>query len=137
MSINTAGSDIHGHFFLCSRFVETPIMPTGVAETLQASGLDFARAEDAGAAAIRIAADKSIHGKYFFHAFELSCFGFCDRTNYSRLLVGRSLGIVPRKWAPAGYMDLNNDDVEDGTLWNEFQEEVLTFPRRLGVRLNS
>lgn len=36
--------------------------------------------------------------------------------------------------SPAGYMDLNQDDVEEGTIWSDFQDDVLTFPKRLGVR---
>ncbi|KAK2763780.1 hypothetical protein FQN54_009397 [Arachnomyces sp. PD_36] len=88
-------------------FIGTPIMPEGVRETLQASGLDFALVEDAAAAALRIAADKTVHG--------------------------RSLGIVPRKISETGYMDLKQDDHEEGTLWGYFQHEVLTFPKRLGA----
>ena len=42
-------------------------------------------------------------------------------------MLGRALAIVPRNWegAPNGYLDVNQDDFKEGTLWHRAQIECL------------
>jgi len=41
------------------------------------------------------------------------------------LPLGRSLGVVPRKEAPEGYMDLDHDDYKEGDVFKDWQQIVL------------
>lgn len=47
--------------------------------------------------------------------------------------LGRAFGVVPRKEAPEGYMDLIHDDYQDGDFLKEWQELVLLTSHRIAV----
>lgn len=46
---------------------------------------------------------------------------------------GRAFGIVSRKDAPEGYMDLDHDDYKKGDVMKEWQEIVLDTAHRIVV----
>ncbi|KAJ0419716.1 hypothetical protein BJY00DRAFT_313862 [Aspergillus carlsbadensis] len=80
-------------------YVRTPILPEAVQRYLDGKGVGFALVEDACKAMLRIASDHDINGRCF--------------------------GIVPRKEAPEGYMDLDHDDYKEGDVLKAWQEIVL------------
>ncbi|RFU28570.1 hypothetical protein B7463_g7781, partial [Scytalidium lignicola] len=74
-----------------------------ILEDLFASqGLSFALVEDAVRAIMRIATDPTLNG--------------------------RTLSNVPRNVATSGYLDVNSDDFQDGSLWDRFQKSVAEIP---------
>lgn len=62
-------------------------------------GVQFAEAEDAGSALLRIISDRTINGK--------------------------SLFVSARKWAPKGYLDLDVDDYPGNELIQEIQVDQM------------
>ncbi|KAJ5951664.1 uncharacterized protein N7479_010077 [Penicillium vulpinum] len=80
-------------------FIATPIMDENVVKTLgsqlAAQGSEFAHSDDSVNCISRIASDKSIHGRGF--------------------------AIVPRSLVKEGYMDVDEDDFEEGTLCYKLQ----------------
>lgn len=59
---------------------------------------------------------------------------FNEETYSLAIMLGRSLGVVPRNMAPTGYLDLKQDDYEDGTLMDDLQQDVITLSKRAAVR---
>jgi NAD(P)-dependent dehydrogenase (short-subunit alcohol dehydrogenase family) len=76
-------------------YVRTKILSDEVFETVKAKGVEFATVEDAGQCLLRILSDATVNG--------------------------RSLFIAARKWAAAGYMDLDLEDTEENELRKEIQ----------------
>ncbi|OAL34439.1 hypothetical protein AYO20_06282 [Fonsecaea nubica] len=76
-------------------FVETKILSKAVVDHLTNSGIDFATVEDAGQCALRIVSDPKVNGRAF--------------------------AIVPRSYAPRGYLDIDYDDYPVGTLLEKLQ----------------
>lgn len=75
------------------------------------SGVEFAEAEDAGQCLLRILSDSKVNG--------------------------RSLFVAARKWAPRGYMDLDQDDYgSDEPLLQEVQaDQIRSAPVEGGLFL--
>jgi hypothetical protein len=71
-------------------FIATPILSKEAVAHISDSGLKFATEDDAAAAVVKVACDKSING--------------------------RALGIVPRSEAEHGYLDLRHDDYAEENL---------------------
>lgn len=67
---------------------------------IEKSGVGFATREDAASGLLRIVGDEKV--------------------------VGRAFAIVPRSWegAPNGYIDLDQDDFEDGSWMGKAQQDV-------------
>ena len=82
-----------------ARYVRTKILTKEQFDEVERTGVQLARAEDAGACLLRILSDTTING--------------------------RSLFISARKWAPAGYIDLDLDDYPGNDLLQEIQAEQL------------
>lgn len=94
-----------------SRYVRTSILSEEAFDQVQASGVEFALAGDAGECALRILSDRSINGK--------------------------SLFVCPRNWAPRGYMDLDLEEYRDSNLIGEIQaDQIKHSPVELGLFLN-
>jgi hypothetical protein len=85
-------------------------------ELIEAAGVTWATVEDAASAVLKMVTDEKINGQY-------------HKGYYPTALtqVGRAFTIVPRDWegAPNGYVDLNQDDFKEGTLWHRAQIECL------------
>ncbi|KAJ9606173.1 hypothetical protein H2200_009134 [Cladophialophora chaetospira] len=77
-------------------FIKTKILSQQVADHLTNQGITFATVEDAGQALMRIVSDPSVNGRAF--------------------------AIVTRDHAPRGYVDINFDDYEPGTLLGDLQD---------------
>ncbi|KAH8588438.1 hypothetical protein B0O99DRAFT_525041 [Bisporella sp. PMI_857] len=91
-------------------YVKTSILPAGAFEHVEKSGVQFALAEDAGNALLRILSDRTINGK--------------------------SLFVSARKWAPAGYLDLDIDDYPGNELLQEIQvDQMRSAPVEKGLFL--
>lgn len=74
------------------------------------SGVQFAEEGDAGKCLLRILSDRSVTGKSFF--------------------------VSPRKWAPAGYLDLDIDDYPGSDLIQEIQvDQMRSDPVSAGLFL--
>ena len=82
------------------RYIHTPILNDVFAKMIGDSGAEFADVEDAAGALMRIVSDEKV--------------------------VGRAFAIVPRTWknAPNGYVDLDQDDFEDGSFMGDAQFAV-------------
>ncbi|OBT53388.1 hypothetical protein VE04_06767 [Pseudogymnoascus sp. 24MN13] len=76
-------------------YVKTSILSTEAFAHVESRGVQFAEAEDAGSALLRLLSDTTING--------------------------RSLFVSARKWAPAGYLDLDVDDYPGNELIQEIQ----------------
>ena len=76
-------------------FVKTAIISPEVQETLTKGGMPWATAEDAAKAVLHISSDANING--------------------------RTLAIVPRVVSEDGYLDLCEDDFNDGERLTEWQ----------------
>lgn len=74
-------------------------MPPDAFDHVQNAGVDFATQEDGGRLLLRLVSDAGIQGRHLF--------------------------LSPRKWAPSGYMDLDLDDFEDGSLLAEIQADQM------------
>ena len=59
------------------------------------------------------------------------------QNTYTKRTTGRNLAVVPRTWAERGYLDLNLDDYEKGTLLEEMQQIVLRTSHRLEIMLEA
>lgn len=81
-------------------FIATPILSKEAVAHISGSGIELATEEDAAAAVVKVACDKSING--------------------------RALGIVPRSEADHGYMDLKHDDYADDDIMQRWQNWVLS-----------
>ncbi|KAH8703862.1 short chain dehydrogenase reductase [Talaromyces proteolyticus] len=88
-------------------YVRTPILSKDIQDYLDGKGVGFALVEDSAKAMLKIASDASINGRAF--------------------------GIVSRKDAPEGYMDLDHDDYKDGDILKGWQEIVLDTAHRIVV----
>lgn len=104
------------HCLLSLRFIKTPIIGDQMDELIEASGVTWALVEDAASAVLKMVTDEKIIGQY--------------RKGYQKTpltKLGRAFTIVPRDWegAPNGYMDLDQDDFKEGTLWHWAQAECL------------
>ncbi|KAN0089650.1 short chain dehydrogenase reductase [Hyaloscypha variabilis] len=86
-------------------FVRTPILDQGIQDFLDGKGVGFATVDDACTAMLKIASDTTVNG--------------------------RAIGIVHRKEAPEGYMDLDRDDYKEGDALKEWQEVVLDTALRI------
>lgn len=95
----TSHRDSVGVNFVAPWYVRTPILSAKIIDYLESKGVKFATVDDCARAMLNIAADPSIHGQSF--------------------------GIVPRKEAPQGYVDLEHDDYQDGDFMKAWQETVL------------
>ncbi|OAG38537.1 hypothetical protein AYO21_07197 [Fonsecaea monophora] len=91
--------------FLCPWFTKTPIMSEEVIQRLEKLNLDFATLEDAGRAALRIASDKTMNG--------------------------RAIVILPRKFAPEGFIDVARDDLKAPDPRAIWQSETLRVSHRV------
>ncbi|KFY43575.1 hypothetical protein V495_03872 [Pseudogymnoascus sp. VKM F-4514 (FW-929)] len=76
-------------------YVKTSILSTEAFAHVESRGVQFAEAQDAGNALLRLLSDVTING--------------------------RSLFVSARKWAPAGYLDLDIDDYPGNELIQEIQ----------------
>ncbi|KIW92818.1 uncharacterized protein Z519_06667 [Cladophialophora bantiana CBS 173.52] len=85
--------------YIAPWYTKTTILKPQVIATLISKGVEFAEIEDCTTAALRITCDKSING--------------------------RSFGIIPRSVVSEGYMDINLDDYDEGTLWQNLQSIAL------------
>lgn len=45
---------------------------------------------------------------------------------------GRAFGVVPRRYAPDGYLDLDADDYQDGDIFKEMQKVVIETMESVG-----
>ena len=81
------------------RYVRTSILPASAFDGVEKAGVAFATQEDGGRLLLRLMADTSINGRQLF--------------------------LSPRKWAPNGYLDLDLDDFEDGSLYEEIQADQM------------
>ncbi|KAK5082311.1 hypothetical protein LTR05_007457 [Lithohypha guttulata] len=89
-------------------YVKTGILSQEQFEGVKQAGVQFAEAEDAGRCLLRICSDSEINGKTFF--------------------------VCARKWASAGYFDLDIDDYHDNPLLEEIQQEQMwSSPVSLGL----
>ena len=77
------------------RYVKTSILSTETFAHVESRGVQFAEAQDAGSALLRLLSDVTING--------------------------RSLFVSAKKWAPAGYVDLDIDDYPGNELIQEIQ----------------
>jgi hypothetical protein len=101
------------------RFINTPIMTEAVVSrlgpALQNKGSDFAEVDDSVKAVLRIACDSEINGEFSSLLTE-------DMVDANFFGTGRALAIVPRGMAKDGYVDLDVDDYEEGTLLHRLNE---------------
>ncbi|RMD42182.1 hypothetical protein DV735_g2921, partial [Chaetothyriales sp. CBS 134920] len=84
--------------FIGPWFIKTKILGGGIAERLTEAGFEFAELEDTATALLRIASDPTINGRAF--------------------------GVVPRRLAEAGYLDLDLDDNKEGGVVRELNEST-------------
>ena len=103
------------------RFVRTG-MNEAIAERVIAKGVVFADIQDCAEAMMKLVSDDSINGKTI---------PIISPAKITEPRKGKNLAIVPRTWAKRGYMDLNMDDDEKGTLLDEMQQIVLKTSHRL------
>jgi hypothetical protein len=90
------------------RYVRTGILSAATFDEVEKAGVQIAKAEDAGAALLRILSDTSING--------------------------RSLFVAPRKWAEKGYVDLDVDEYPGNELLGEIQaDQVKLAPVEKGL----
>jgi len=75
--------------YIAPWFIQTKILSNAVVEHLKQGNMEFATVEDSAVALMKFASDTSI--------------------------AGRAFAILPRTWAPHGYVDLCDDD-QEGTL---------------------
>jgi NAD(P)-dependent dehydrogenase (short-subunit alcohol dehydrogenase family) len=78
-----------------TRFIETKILSKQAVEHLSGQGVKFATVEDAGQCLMRIVSDPKVNGRAF--------------------------AIVTRDLAPRGYVDIDIDDYDPGTLLGTLQ----------------
>ena len=107
------------------RFVRTG-MNEAIAERVIAKGVVFADIEDCAEAMMKLVSDGSINGKTV---------SMISPGTSTKRWKGRNLAVVPRTWAKRGYLDLNLDDHEKGTLLDEMQQIVLQTSHRLEIAL--
>ncbi|KAK4504337.1 hypothetical protein PRZ48_005253 [Zasmidium cellare] len=89
-------------------YVQTNILKSEAFDHVRRSGVDLAEAEDGGRCLLRILSDPSING--------------------------RSLFLSPKKWAPAGFIDLNIDDYAGNERLQEIQmDQIKSAPIELGL----
>jgi len=88
-------------------YIRSPIMSEEVQRRVESKGIEFALEEDSCKAMLTISADRSINGRAF--------------------------GIVPRKEAPEGFMDMKHDDYPDGDFLKDLQVLVLLASHRVSV----
>ena len=79
--------------------MKTSILSEDAFEHVRSRGVEFAEAADAGSALLRILSDQTINGK--------------------------SLFVSARKWAAAGYLDLDVDDYPGNALIQEIQVDQM------------
>lgn len=79
--------------------MKTKILSAEAFAHVEKQGVQLAEAEDAGSALLRILSDRTING--------------------------RSLFVSARKWAPAGYLDLDVDDYPGNDLIQEIQVDQM------------
>ncbi|EXJ91556.1 hypothetical protein A1O3_00104 [Capronia epimyces CBS 606.96] len=91
--------------YIAPWYIKTDIISDAVAERITSKGAVFASIDDAARALIRICVDTTVYG--------------------------RSLAIVPRMWAPLGYLDVDHDDYKEGDFLKKWQEIVLNTSHRL------
>jgi NAD(P)-dependent dehydrogenase (short-subunit alcohol dehydrogenase family) len=86
-------------------FIATPILSKEAITHISGSGIEFATEDDAAAAVLKVACDKSING--------------------------RALGVVPRSEAEYGYLDLKHDDYAEDDYMRTWQDRVLSTSHRI------
>jgi len=91
--------------YIAPWYIKTDIISDAVAARITAKGAAFASIDDAAEALMRAACDTNV--------------------------CGRSLAIVPRMWAPLGYLDVDHDDYKEGDFLKQWQEIVLKTSHRL------
>ena len=90
------------------RYVRTKILTEKTFDHVENSGVQLAKAEDAGECLLRILSDQNING--------------------------RSLFVAARKWASRGYVDLNLDEYPGNDLVQEIQaDQIRSAPVELGL----
>lgn len=93
-----------------SRFIQTKILSDAVVAYLENVNTEFATVEDAAVALMKVVSDTNIAGTRQSNPASF----FSKLTNTQ----GRAFAILPRSYAPQGYVDLCDDDKE-GTLLHE------------------
>ncbi|KAH7000525.1 hypothetical protein EDB80DRAFT_811752 [Ilyonectria destructans] len=89
-------------------YVRTSILPQEAIDQVQESGVGLATPEDAGQCALRILSDGEINA--------------------------RSIFLLPRKWTPRGFLDLDLEDYRSNELVQEIQAvQVKDAPVELGL----
>lgn len=67
----------------------------------------------------------------WYSVFQSHCsyVGFANQQhpNHYRHFIGRSFAVVPRKWAPRGYLDIDQDDLKEGDRLGEWQGLLLSL----------
>ncbi|KAJ5135231.1 uncharacterized protein N7515_004509 [Penicillium bovifimosum] len=91
--------------YIAPWYIKTDIISDSVSERLVSKGVQYAEIEDAAESLMRIACDTSV--------------------------CGRALAVVPRVWAPQGYLDVDHDDYRGDDMFVEWQELVLRASHRL------
>ncbi|KIW78554.1 hypothetical protein Z517_08392 [Fonsecaea pedrosoi CBS 271.37] len=90
---------------ICPWFISSAIRPPQVEAYYLSKGISFCQGSDAARAMVYVASDKSING--------------------------RSLAILPREIAAAGFRDVDLDDYEYGDLLDTFQNQLIAINRNL------
>lgn len=80
--------------------------------------MQFANIEDAVKAVLKISCDTSIHGEWRLTVPSLALM-IC--------IIGRSLAVIPRAFAPQGYLDLASDDLAPGDPLYAFEQMALNM----------
>ncbi|KEF51069.1 uncharacterized protein A1O9_12885 [Exophiala aquamarina CBS 119918] len=93
--------------FIGPWFVRTNILNNAVLQHLENSGVEFATVNDTAAAMMRILCNSSI--------------------------IGRSMAIVPRSVASCGYVSLDADDFDEGSILRQLQDWVEVVDNRSKV----
>ncbi|KAM0715766.1 hypothetical protein Q7P37_008280 [Cladosporium fusiforme] len=89
-------------------FIRTGIISGAALEKLQAGHVPFANVEDAAAAVLHLASDKTLNG--------------------------RAVAILPREITPHGYVDLEQDDDKEGDSMSVLKEKIAGVSVRVGTK---
>ncbi|KAJ9633836.1 hypothetical protein H2204_006621 [Knufia peltigerae] len=82
-------------------FINTGMIPEHFMDLIASKGIAWASVQDAAGALIAIIANPLVNG--------------------------RSFAVVPRKWAPRGYLDIDQDDLKEGDRLGEWQGLLLSL----------
>lgn len=97
-------------------------------DLIASKGIVWADIQDAAGALVAIISDPNINGTQDLPVSFLLCQNVSQNsTDHSWAFVGRSFAILPRKWAPRGYLDIDRDDVKEGEPLKEWQDLLLSL----------